>query len=107
VPGRDWFFVKNYMGILNMPNNDLTELKTKLKQLIIEDLSLEDISPEDIKDDAPLFGEGIGLDSLDAVELVVLLQRNFGIQIKDLEEGRKIFENLDSLAQYVMENGNS
>lgn len=88
-----------------MPNNDLTELKTKLKKLIIEDLSLEDISPEDIEDDASLFGEGIGLDSLDAVELVVLLQRNFGIQIKDLEEGRKIFENLDSLALYVQEHG--
>lgn len=88
-----------------MPNNNLTELKTKLKKLIIEELSLEDISPEDIADDAPLFGDGIGLDSLDAVELVVLLQRNFGIQIKDLEEGRKIFENLDALALYVQENG--
>lgn len=90
-----------------MPNNDLTELKAKLKNLIIEDLSLEDISPDDIEDDAPLFGEGVGLDSLDAVELVVLLQRNFGIQIKDLEQGRKIFENLDSLARYVHENGKS
>jgi acyl carrier protein len=90
-----------------MPQNDLTELKRKLKQLIIEELSLEDISPEDISDDAPLFGEGIGLDSLDAVELVVLLQRNFGIQIKDLEAGRKIFENLDSLARYVRDNGES
>jgi acyl carrier protein len=90
-----------------MPQNDLTELKRKLKQLIIEELSLEDISPKDISDDAPLFGEGIGLDSLDAVELVVLLQRNFGIQIKDLEAGRKIFENLDSLARYVRDNGES
>lgn len=87
-----------------MPDNELTELKQKLKQLIIEELSLEDVSPEDIEDDAPLFGEGIGLDSLDAVELVVLLQRNFGIQIKDLEAGRKIFENLDTLAKYVKEN---
>lgn len=85
-------------------NNDLTALKQKLKTVIVEDLSLEDVSPEDIADDAPLFGEGLGLDSLDAVELVVLLQRHFSIQIKDLEQGRKIFENLDTLAKYVSEN---
>ena len=90
-----------------MPQDELTELKQKLKTLIVEELSLEDLSPEDISDDAPLFGDGIGLDSLDAVELVVLLQRNFGIQIKDLESGRKVFENLDTLARYVSENGGS
>lgn len=85
-------------------SNDLTALKKQLKEVIVEDLSLEDVTPEEIADDAPLFGEGLGLDSLDAVELVVLLQRHFGIQIKDLEEGRKIFANLDTLAKYVSEN---
>lgn len=85
-------------------NNDLTALKKQLKEVIVKDLSLEDVTPEEIADDAPLFGEGLGLDSLDAVELVVLLQRHFGIQIKDLEEGRKIFTNLDTLAKYVSEN---
>ena len=84
--------------------NDITALKKQLKTLIIEDLSLDDINPDEIDDDAPLFGGGLDLDSLDAVELVVLLQRHFGIQIKDLEQGRKIFENLDTLAQYVSEN---
>ena len=84
-------------------NKDLKQLKEKLKTLIISDLSIEDIKPEDLSDDAPLFGEGLGLDSLDAVELVVLLQRHFGIQIKDLEQGRKIFENLDTLATYISE----
>ena len=83
--------------------DDLIALKQELKVLIVEDLSLEDITPEELEDDAPLFGEGLGLDSLDAVELVVLLQRHFGIQIKDLEAGRKIFENLDTLAVYISE----
>ena len=86
--------------------NDLRDLKKQLKEVIIKDLSLEDVAAEDIADEAPLFGEGLGLDSLDAVELVVLLQRHFGIQIKDLEEGRKIFSNLDTLAKYVSENMN-
>ena len=80
---------------------DLTELKQELKHLIIEDLSLEDITPEEIEDDAPLFGDGMGLDSLDAVELVVLLQRHYGVQIKNLEQGRNIFLNLETLAQYI------
>jgi len=82
---------------------DLKELKAKLKDLIISELSIEDVTAEELDDDAQLFGEGLGLDSLDAVELVVLLQRHFGIQIKDLEQGRKIFENLDTLAQYISE----
>lgn len=84
--------------------DDLIALKQELKVLIVEDLSLEDVTPEELDDDAQLFGEGLGLDSLDAVELVVLLQRHFGIQIKDLEAGRKIFENLDTLAVYISEN---
>lgn len=83
--------------------DDLIALKQELKVLIVEDLSLEDVTPEELADDAQLFGEGLGLDSLDAVELVVLLQRHFGIQIKDLEAGRKIFENLDTLAVYISE----
>lgn len=81
--------------------NNLAKLKQELKTLIISELSVEDVSPDDISDDAPLFGDGLGLDSLDAVELVVLLQRRYGIQIKDLEEGRKIFADLDTLAKYV------
>ena len=86
---------------------DLTALKEQLKEIIISELSIEDITPEELDNDAPLFGEGLGLDSLDAVELVVLLQRHFGIQIKDLEQGRKIFENLDTLATYISEHQNS
>jgi acyl carrier protein len=81
----------------------LDQLKQELKSLIVKELSLEGVNPGDIADDASLFGDGIGLDSLDAVELVVLLQRHYNIRIKDLEEGRKIFTTLDTLARHVME----
>lgn len=83
---------------------ELPEIRKKLKELLVENLSLEDVSPEEIKDDEILFGEGLGLDSLDAVEIVVLLQRNFGLEVKDMKEGRKIFYSIDTLANYVYEN---
>jgi acyl carrier protein len=76
-------------------------VKEQLKKIIIEGINLEEVRPEDIVDDAPLFGEGLRLDSLDAVELVVLIQKHFGIEIKDMEEGREAFRSIDSLAAFV------
>jgi len=85
----------------------LAKLRKDLKEMLVKDLSLEDVNPEDIKDDEILFGEGLGLDSLDAVEIVVLLQRNFGLEIKDMNKGKEVFYSIDTLANYVYENTKS
>ena len=76
-------------------------LENELKELIIKDLKLVDITAEDINDDDQLFGDGLGLDSLDAVELVVLLQKHYKIETKDLEESREVFTSIKTLADYV------
>lgn len=76
-------------------------IKEKLKKTLVEELKLEDVAPEDIADDAPLFGEGLGLDSLDAIELVVLVQRNFGLAMQDQEEARAAFASVNALSSYI------
>lgn len=81
------------------------ELKEELKGKMIEALNLEDIVITDLEDDAPLFGEeGLGLDSIDALELIVLLEKNYRIKISDPKEGKNIFKSVNVMADYVEKN---
>ena len=82
----------------------LEEIRKEMKELLVVNLELEDITAEEIKDDELLFEEGIGLDSLDAVEIVVLLERNYGLGIVDEEQAREIFQSIDTLSRWVYEN---
>ncbi len=77
------------------------ELKQQLKEQIIEFLNLIDVKPSDIEDDKPLFGEGLGLDSIDSIELIVLLERNYGIKITDPKEGRKVLVDINTMVDYI------
>jgi acyl carrier protein len=79
------------------------ELIPRLKELIIKQLNLEGVTPDSFDADMPLFGEGLGLDSIDAIELIVLLDRNFGIKIGDPKEGRKVFASVRTMAEYIQE----
>ena len=81
------------------------ELKDQLKSQIIRFLNLTDLTPADIKDDEPLFGDGLGLDSIDSLELVVLLKKEYGINIQDQREGRKILVDINTMADYIEEHG--
>lgn len=80
---------------------EITELKEKLKVQIIQFLNLTDLTPADIKNDEPLFGDGLGLDSIDSLELIVLLKREYGINIQDPKEGRKVLIDVNTMAAYI------
>lgn len=83
----------------------MEELILELKQRIIEALNLEEMTPEDIDTDAPLFGEdGLGLDSIDALELIVLMEKRYGIKLASPAEGKSIFKSVRTIAEYVNEN---
>ena len=82
----------------------MESLILELKQQIIEALNLEDVTPEEIDNDASMFGEGLGLDSIDALELIVLMEKNYGIKLKDPAESKEIFKSINVMADYIAKN---
>ena len=82
----------------------MEELVLELKQEIIQSLNLEDVKPEDIDADAPLFGSGLVLDSIDALELIVLLERKYGIKLKDPSKGKEVFQSVNVMAKFIADN---
>ena len=79
----------------------MSDLKEKLKRELIKQLSLEDMETDEIEDAAPLFGDGLGLDSIDALEIIVLLEKEYDIKINDPREGKEIMYSIDSLAAFI------
>ena len=82
----------------------MDELIYTLKKQIIEALNLEDMTPEDIDENAALFGEGLGLDSIDALELIVMMEKNYGIKLKDSAHGKEIFKSVAVMADFISKN---
>ncbi|EKY00119.1 putative acyl carrier protein [Hoylesella saccharolytica F0055] len=82
----------------------MEDLKETLKKQIIEALSLEEMTPEDITDDGVLFGDGLGLDSIDALELIVLMEKHYGIRLNNPAEGKAILTSVNSMADYIAKN---
>ena len=79
----------------------MSTLKQELKEQIIKELNLEGITPDDIVNDAPLFGDGLGLDSIDALELVVIMDNNHGVKISDESAGKEVLFSIDSMAAFI------
>jgi len=77
------------------------QLKQTVKEQIVSFLNLTSVNPVDIKDDEPLFGEGLGLDSIDSLELIVMLNREYGITINDPKEGRKVLVDVNTMVDYI------
>jgi len=82
----------------------MEELVEELKREIIDVLNLEEVTPEDIDPAAPLFGEGLGLDSIDALELIVLLEKKYGIRLATPSDGKAIFKSVNTIAEFVQKN---
>jgi acyl carrier protein len=85
----------------------MEQLILELKQQIIEVLNLEGITPDDIDNDAPLFGEGLGLDSIDALELIVLMEKSYGVKLEDPKKGKEIFASIKTMAEYILNHNKS
>lgn len=79
----------------------MNDLHTELKKSIIEQLNLEDMEVSDIDNDEPLFGDGLGLDSIDALELIVLLEKDYGIKLADPQQGKEVFNSVNTMADFI------
>lgn len=96
--------IQNRQDCITQVYMNKEQLKKELKQHIITYLNLQDMTVEDLKDDEPLFGDEMGLDSIDSLELIVLLEREYGIKIKNPTEGRKILVDINTVVNYIFEN---
>ncbi len=83
---------------------DKEALKKELKEHLVKYLNILDYQPEDIADDMPLFGDGLELDSIDSLEMIVMLEREYGIKINNPADGRKVLSTIESMANYIIEN---
>ncbi len=81
----------------------MDDLKEKLKVQVIEHLNLDDMKPSDIPNDEPLFGDGLGLDSIDALEMIVMLEKHYGLKVTNPEDGRRVFYTINSMSEYILE----
>ena len=81
---------------------DATDVRRQLKTLIIEELNLQGKTPDDIDDGAPLFGEGLGLDSLDALQLAMVVEEKFGVKVPEGDAARPIFASVDALVSHIV-----
>lgn len=79
----------------------MEDLALTLKKQIINAVNLEEVNPEDIDNDAPLFGDGLGLDSIDALEIIVILDKFYGIKLTNAAEGKEIFKSINSIVEYI------
>lgn len=87
-----------------MEISNMETLKQELKEKIIDALNLEDLTPQDIEDDAPIFMEGLGLDSIDALELMLLMEKNYGVRLTSPAEGKQVFKSINTMAEYIQAN---
>lgn len=90
---------------MNSEKEGKAEIARKLKYMIIERLELEDIKPEEVPDDSPIFGEGLGLDSLAALDLVILLEKEFNVKITNPAQAREILSTISTLTEYILAYG--
>ncbi|MBL7825431.1 MAG: acyl carrier protein [Saprospiraceae bacterium] len=87
-----------------MNQQQMDELKQTLKEQIIQELNLKEVKPEDIADDTPLFGDGLGLDSIDALELIVIMENFHGVKITDASVGKEVLYSINTMAEYITQN---